>query len=788
MNPADSAAGLDALEFTAVLEDIAGRAAGPLAAERVRALRPRDARDTIQLELSRIGELLALLRRGDGLEIPGVPELRGALGRLRMEGGVLEPADLLAIRRTIGAGRVVAAELDRVAEAAPALLALRVAPLDRALERRLERTINDDGELLDSASPALAAARREVHAARERLVRKLEALLRELGPAGAGAVTMREGRYVIPVRRDARARPDGIIHDESSSSGTLFIEPTAAIELGNALRTAYLGEERAILAVLRELSELLRPERSALAALHEMAVVMDTFNARAQWALAVAGEVPELLPVGGALRLVGARHPLLLARGVAAVPFDLELATEERTLLLSGPNTGGKTVLLKTVGLAVALTQSGIVPPLGAGSAVPMVTALMVDIGDHQSIAADLSTFSAHVAALRTVLDRADRGTSVIMDEMGSGTDPSEGGALATAVLEELTRRGALTVATTHLGALKSLAARIPGVVNGSLHFDAATLSPTYRFTKGVPGRSYGLAIARRLGVDASVLAAAEALVPETERELDRLLAAVEAREEELRRREAAASERQSDLELREARAAATARTQAERGEELDRQEREAARERGRAATAYLLEARPRVEDALALAKGAAEEAAAREARRLVEDGIRLEAARLEEGHDREAVAGDAAPVVGASVRLSTGAVGEVVELRADGRAVVLVGAMRLVVKGATLTVVRERPRQRPVAEPRSEPASHEASGEVDLRGLRVDEAITELTAALDGAVLAELPFLRIIHGMGTGAVREAVHQVLAGDRRVASHAFAPRNQGGTGVTVVQFR
>jgi DNA mismatch repair protein MutS2 len=600
-------------------------------------------------------------------------------------------------------------------------------------------------------------------------------------------VTLRGGRYVIPVRRDARARPDGIIHDESGSSGTLFVEPTAAIELGNALRSAVLAEERAILAVLRDLTSLLRPERTAMVALHAMAVELDTLAARAHWAFGADAEVPSVVEVGGPLRLVGARHPLLLARGVDAVPFDLALEGAERTLLISGPNTGGKTVLLKTTGLAIALTQSGVVPPLAPGSVVPMVTAVMVDIGDHQSIAADLSTFSAHVAALRSLLARADHGTLVILDEMGSGTDPSEGGALASAVLEELTRRGALTLATTHLGALKSLATRIPGVVNGSLHFDAATLSPTYRFTKGIPGRSYGLAIARRLGVDATVLATAEALVPEAERELDRLLATVEARDKELRFREQEATERLAALDLREARSAAREAEQAERGEALDRAEREAARERGRAAKAYLLEARKRVEEALALARGAADEAAAREARRLVEEGIRAEASGDADGMPAQEDPG-AALVVGAPVRLVTGATGEVVELRADGRAVVQVGAMRLVVKRATLTVLRDRPRGRPAPPPRGDAPALEANSEVDLRGLRVDEALTELAAALDVAVLAELPVLRIIHGMGTGAVREAVQQALAGDRRVASHEFAPRAQGGTGVTLARLR
>ncbi len=529
------AAALASLEFAAVLEVVAGRAAGEVAAARLRALCPGTDPHAITTELDRVAEVLTLHRRGERLDVPPVPALRGALARLRVEGSVLELGELADVRHSLAAGRVIATELERIAEAAPRLAELRVPPIATTITRDLDRAIDDDGELLDGASPALAAARREVHASRERLIKRLETILRDLDAAGAGAVTMRGGRYVIPVRRDARHRPDGIIHDESGSAGTLFIEPTAAIPLGNALRAAIIAEEREVLAVLRALTEALRPEREAIVALHEMSVSVDTIVARAAWAFDCGAERPELTGPGGALALRDARHPLLLARGVDVVPFTLVLEPDERTLLISGPNTGGKTVLLKTVALALLLTASGVIPPLGAESAVPLVDLVFVDIGDHQSLQADLSTFSAHVAELRRILDGADRTSLVILDEIGSGTDPAEGGALAMAVLEELTRRGVLTIATTHLGALKTLATAVPGVVNGSLQFDAATLSPTYRFTKGIPGRSYGIAIARRLGVSAAVLDAAEALVPEAERELDRLLASVESREQELR-------------------------------------------------------------------------------------------------------------------------------------------------------------------------------------------------------------------------------------------------------------
>ncbi len=780
---------LGAIEFPAVLDLVAACAAGPLAAAELRERLPQTDSDWIVTELGLVGELLAALRRGERLEVPPVPPLRSALGRLRVEGAVLDLEDLAAVQVTLRAGRTLLTELRRLAPLCPALSVRMVPPMDRRIEEGLDRAIGEDSRLLDSASPGLAAARREVQAARQRLIRRLETMLRDLNPAAvpSGAtVTMRDGRYVIPVRRDARSRPEGIIHDESGAGATLFLEPSAAIELGNAMREAVLREEREVLAVLRALTTMLQPEREALAALHAMAVMVDTVAARARWALTMDGEVPTLSGPGGALTMRQVRHPLLLARGVPVVPFDLTLDGIERTLLISGPNTGGKTVLLKAAALAMALTQAGIVPPIGAESVLPIMHDWYVDIGDHQSLASDLSTFSAHVAALRDILARADAATLVVLDEVGSGTDPAEGGALAMAVLEALTRRGTLTLATTHLGALKDLATRVPGVVNGSLQFDAATLSPTYRFTKGIPGRSYGLAIARRLGIDEGVLAEAERLVPDAERQLDRLLARVETREQQLHAEQAELLERQLEVERREAVAAVTEDSLAAREAEWHRREREAERDRARQAKAYLLEARKRVEEALAVARGAADNALAREARRLVEDGIRATREATDDAATIATVSTEAVLSVGDRVRLSTGAVGELVERRGDGKGVVLVGAMRLVVRLRELVLVAAAG---VVSTPKAPIALGdgpvtEAAWEVDLRGMRADEAESLVWSSLDGAILADQPHLRIIHGMGTGVLRDAVRRLLAADRRVASFDFAPRNQGGTGVTI----
>jgi DNA mismatch repair protein MutS2 len=330
-----------------------------------------------------------------------------------------------------------------------------------------------------------------------------------------------------------------------------------------------------------------------LVAIHEMCVAGDDLVARVRYAHAVRATVPAI--ESASLVLKDARHPLLLARGIPVVPFDLELGPDERTLLISGPNAGGKTVLVKTVGLAVLLTQSGIVPPVGAGTALPVFDAVFADIGDHQSIAADLSTFSAHVMALRAILDRARPGTLVLMDEVGSGTDPAEGAALARSALRALTLRGARTVVTSHLGSLKTLGGEVPGIVPGSLEFDGALLQPTFRFKKGIPGRSYGLAIARRLGIDRSVLDQAELEIPKQDRALDELVGQVEARARELEARAAALEERLIEVDRREAVAAVTETNQSARAKELDRREKEAERTGRKEARRHLLDARATV-------------------------------------------------------------------------------------------------------------------------------------------------------------------------------------------------
>jgi DNA mismatch repair protein MutS2 len=758
-----TSAALDALEFAAALEVVAQHAVSEIGAGMVRSRSPSSSIDWIASELATATEFQRLLDSGDPFRPEAVQDVRAVLDSLEIEGNVLEPTELLALGGASEAMRNVYAGLERVAAEAPRLFALAVEIPPQEIGRAIGRALDPDGEVRDDASPELAKARRGVRDTRARLVTFLEKQLRSLGhAAGHAEVTLRSGRYVIPVRRDDRDRVRGIVHGESSSGATLFVEPPEAVELGNELNSWESEEARAVLAVLRNLTELIRPHRSQLAAGLDMCRRVDDAYARARFAIESDSTQPEMTGEDRALDVVRGAHPLLVAGGEAAVPFDLYLSGDEHTLLVSGPNAGGKTVLLKAVGLICAMAQSGIIPPVGKGTALPIYESFFADIGDHQSIAASLSTFSAHVAALREILEQADATALVLVDELGGGTDPIEGAALAGATLLSLNDRASTTIATTHLTELKELAARTGGIVNGSLEFDTETLAPTYHFIKDRPGRSFGLAIARRLGVPDDVLARAEELQPKEARSLEAMLADLERREQQLLRRE-------EQMSLDAARLAKESETVARQREMLDSRDRElgarekqAERDGREQARRFLLDARRRVEEALGVARAAVTEATAKEARRLVEEGVREEADALKqlEAGGWKVKGGERGAGSGERKRM------------ADSET------------GSTHRAIETDP----LPARSSLPEIDDAQSDIDLRGMTGDEAEAALILALDSAIAADLPWLRIIHGKGTGALRSRVTQVLKRDRRVASSNLAPPEQGGTGVTLVEFR
>jgi DNA mismatch repair protein MutS2 len=596
---------------------------------------------------------------------------------------------------------------------------------------------------------------------------------------------------VIPVRREGRGSVSGIVHDTSSSGGTLFVEPQAAVEFGNRIRDLEFEERTEIDRILRELTESIRPHRVAAYDSLEALAELDALHARAAYATAYGAFSPTFVAPADGWSIVDGRHPLLLARGVAVVAFDLELGAAERTLVVSGPNTGGKTVLLKSVGLLSAMAQAGIPPTCARASRVAIFDDYFADIGDEQSIEASLSTFSAHLKNLAEILASATPASLVLVDELGSGTDPLEGAALGWAILEELTNRGTTTLATSHLGTLKELPTQVPGVVNASLQFDAERIAPTYSFVKGIPGRSYGISIARKLKLQESVVARAEARVPSAERDLASLVERLEQQQSELKQREEELAVLLEDAKRRSQELGRKERTVREREREVERQSRQEARK-------YLLNARAEIDRTLRDLKkaGASEvEEKARDARKLAEQ-LAAKQAEVIEQLDAEAAKRERVPRGKATIAASPGDVvalesmggktGRLIELR-DGDALVAVGSMKLTVPARTLTRVEPDKIEKAVAWHGDIPEEHVRS-EIDLRGLRPDEMESVLLQALDDAIRVDLPSLRIIHGKGTGVLRERVTEMLTKDTRVRQFRLGAWNEGGTGVTVAELR
>jgi DNA mismatch repair protein MutS2 len=785
---------LNVIEFPRTLALISERATSPLGGERVRELRPVTDREVIEREHARVAAVRSLLSAEEPWHLHGVPDARSALTRLRVEGASLAAPDLTVLGSLLRSARATRDSLrgERASPIVAAVLAEQLEALiaNKSIEDAIERAIDEEGQVRDDASPALRKIRRELKGSQGELVKLLERAMAKLEPHQRVAdmsVTVRNGRFVIPVRREAQGVVGGIVHDASATGGTLFVEPPAAVEAGNRIRELQSEEIEEVERILAALTEQLRPHREELGGSLEALITLDSLVARARYAIEFRCSPADLVDSTEGFAVVNGRHPLLLAQGIDVVPFDLEMSPTERTLLISGPNTGGKTVLLKALGLFSALVQSGIPAPVAAGSRIAIFDNIYADVGDEQSILASLSTFSAHLRNLAEVLSSATEHSLVLIDELGSGTDPIEGAALGGAILEALTERGTLSIATTHLGALKELATEVDGVVNASLQFDPVALAPTYRLTKGVPGRSYGISIARRLKLPADVLQRAEERIPTDERRVTALLAELESREKELSANEREAGEISEDAKER-------ARRVAEREKNVTQREREAERASRKEARQYLLEARAEVERTIRELKAASEqgEEAAREARKRVETLANEQGRELDRIGREERTrppAGDNAEVsVGDYVEVDSlgGKVGRVVEIR-DDEAVVAVGVMKLAVPRSSL-----RPTQAEAAAPevavaiRGDLPEVQAASEIDLRGMRVGEVEDIVMHAVDAAVRADLKSLRIIHGKGTGALRERVSEMLRKESRVINFRLGAWNEGGAGVTIAE--
>jgi len=787
---------LNVIEFPRTLALIAERAISPLGADRVRELIPMTEKATIEKEHARVAAVRSLLSAEEPWTLHGVPDARAALTRLKVQGASLSAMDILVLGSLLRSSRLTreAFRGDKVSPVATAVLAEQRDALiiDKTNESLIARTVDDEGQIRDEASPALRKIRRELRGSQGELIKVLERAMAKLEPHQRVAdmsVTIRNGRYVIPVRREAQGVIGGIVHDASATGGTLFVEPPAAVEAGNRIRELQLEEGEEIDRIIAEVTDKLSPQREAMIHSLEALITLDSLVARARFAIDFRCVPAELADATSGFNIVQGRHPLLVTQGIDVVPFDLAMLPDERTLLISGPNTGGKTVLLKALGLFSALVQSGIPAPVNAGSTIAIFDNVYADVGDEQSILASLSTFSAHLKNLAEVLASATDRSLVLIDELGSGTDPIEGAALGGAILEALTTRRTLTIATTHLGALKELATQVDGVVNASLQFDPVALAPTYRLTKGIPGRSYGISIARRLKLPAEVLTRAEERIPVDERRITALLADLESREKSLAATEKETAAIAEETQRRSRRLAERERNVRDRERDLEQSSRKEARQ-------YLLEARAEVEQTIRDLKAASEQNqdAAREARKRVEE-LANEQGRALDQIEREtaeapATNNDQQVNIGDFVEVETlgGRVGRVIEMRA-GEAVVAVGVMKLAVPRTALRIsTPEAATPAVTVSVRGDLPEIHAASEIDLRGMRVGEVEDIVMHAVDAAIRADLKTLRIIHGKGTGALRERVSEMLQKESRVTSFRLGAWNEGGAGVTVVEFK
>ncbi|MHB9031619.1 MAG: endonuclease MutS2 [Anaerolineae bacterium] len=784
---------LATIEFFKITEQLAAQASFSAGQELARQLRPSSEVSVVRQTIAETTEAKALLANHPDFGVGAAHDVRPQLERAAL-GGMIDTHALLDVRSTLHSTRLVHNTLARLEEEYPLLAdwAQGLDPLEFIYDE-IGRCMDDEGRVLDTASPELARLRSALDTARNRLVERL----RRLVNSSQGSrylqepiITERNGRYVVPLKADYKGRIPGIVHDQSSSGVTIFIEPLETVELNNECQSLVIQEANEVERILYALSGMVGNEAETIARDVELLAQIDLILAKGRYSFNLKATPPDIVLVSAVrdaegetlpasahpLHLIRARHPLLPRE--TCVPIDVYLGADFTVLLVTGPNTGGKTVALKTIGLLAAMAQAGMHIPAAEGSKLPVFNSIYADIGDEQSIEQSLSTFSSHMTRIIDILESADRNALVLLDELGAGTDPAEGAALAQALIEELLERKCLAVCSTHYSQLKIYAFNRTGVRNASVEFDLETLSPTYQLVIGLPGRSNALAIAQRLGLPEGILAKARALVTPEDLEADSLLAQVrsarDAAESALQRseeRERHAAELERDLRrklaaVEEARKQVLDEAREEARTELERTRAEIRRIR----SGLGAEAKP---------AAAAVQQADKELARLIETSAPLPKGQANEQPEQPLRPGDTVFVT------SLGQTGELLSLSSQ-EAEVRVGGFRLRTRPATLEF---RSRPKPPAAPEESAASGPAAAspgiELDIRGWRAEEVAPELEKYLNSAYLAELPWVRIIHGKGMGILKEVVRQYINNHPLVASFRLGQGGEGGDGVTVI---
>lgn len=790
------------LEFHKVIEKLAGYAAFSASSELARALKPADSLAEAQERQLKTTEARRLLSLKADVSVGGAHDIR-PLAEMARKGSVLTESDLLAVMGTLISSRSLARHFEKQAKDFPRLAEIvRLFPPPPGIIEAISRCISERGEVLDSASPKLNSIRGEIKISHARLMSKLERMISDSHTTPMlqeALITQRNGRYVIPLRAEYRSKLKSIVHDQSSSGATLFVEPIAVVELNNRWHEMQLLERDEVRRILADLSAKVGAEAAAIHGIVDALALFDFTLMCAKYGDDLHAAEPILKPVsppakehhpGTTIKLFQARHPLLEPDTV--VPIDVDLDAHTFAVIITGPNTGGKTVTLKTVGLMVLMAQCGLHIPAQSGSELSFFDDIFADIGDEQSIEQSLSTFSGHITNIVRILDQARTKTLVLLDELGAGTDPQEGSALARAIMLYLVERRIPCLIATHYPELKALAHATPGVTNASMEFNLKTLRPTYHLTLGIPGRSNALAIAKRLNLPDEILDSAKTMIDPNELKSEDLLKEIHYQREVARKaRSAADRERSLILNQKEELARRLEKIEDERRLELEKARSEAEKE--------LADLRREMDDVRKELHHARQPL---DALKTLEEKITIAEEKASRPVERKSPTRQGrisfVPKPGARVKLRSLNMEGIITSIGEHDMEVQVGNLRVRAKPEDLLPpaeeqVVEIPQKTKRAVP-SEPGGTKPAAtpfrpspgmEIDLRGQRAEDALDALDRYISNASLSGLPFVRIIHGKGTGRLRQVIREALKQNMEVKSFEEGGDKEGGEGVTIV---
>lgn len=782
---------LKTLEYDKVRQQVASYCTSSIGKSAIEELVPQtDFAKVVQL-LEEMDEGLSILRVKGNVPMGGIFDVRPSARRAQI-GGMLAAVELMEISSTIRASRILRnfiedLEADEVIDIPHFISKKEAMPVLTGLQHEINNCIDDNGAVLDSASQTLRSIRQSLRAEEGKVRSKLESLIRGSNAAkmlSDTLVTIRNDRFVIPVKQEYRHHYGGIVHDQSSSGQTLFIEPDSVVQANNEIHRLKMKEQAEIERILLALSAMVQEVASDLFNLVKVLGDIDVILAKGKYGQANKCTMPKMNQ-DGYIRLIRARHPLLPID--SAIPNDIEFGKDITAIVITGPNTGGKTVTLKTVGLCTLMAQAGLPVPALDGSELAVFEQLFADIGDEQSIEQSLSTFSSHMVNIVDILQKFDHESLVLFDELGAGTDPQEGAALAISILDEVHGRGARVMATTHYPELKAYGYNRPGVANASVEFDIETLSPTYRLLIGVPGRSNAFEISSRLGLPESIIDRAKGFTGTDRHEVESMIASLE----ETRRQSEDDAERSHALllESETLRKELQDKLQAyeERKETLDKKAKEKARkivdEAKREAEAIIAELREMRKNADQVVK----EHELIEARKRLEEATPLEDNKvLKKAAQVKARAQNL--VVGDEVKvLSYGQRGTLLEKVSNTEWVVQMGILKMKISDSDLEYIK--PEKEPVLRTAGvKNRNSHVKLELDLRGERYEDAILRTEKYIDDALLSNYGRVSIIHGVGTGALRQGIQSYLKKHKRVKSFRFGEAGEGGLGVTVVELK